>query len=274
VLRARYDWKDAAEQTKFRLNTETSTEFRVEAGAIGRIEDRTYWQADNAFTSRITAEDMQQLIAGLLLECQNLVVGALELAKVATSDIDYVVHTGRTSLMPLIQRNIADLFPGLSSDRFKLDHEDLKVCVAKGAALYGTYRDAPADAPIRLADTGRRLPHAYGVAKNAKLQAGQVFDEIIPIGEECPVFRDLHYKSKSSFRRLSFYQNAGRNLRINGNPDVKYLGQFAVDIGNDDDQGCNVRFMIDANRILSVSVDGQPVKINPQPMDDDERWIG
>ena len=217
---------------------------------------------------------MKTLIDGLLLQCQDLVCGALELAGLAAGEVDYVVHTGRTSHMPLVQRNLAALFPDLPGDRFLLDADGLKVCVARGAALYGAMRYEMADTGIRLEDAGRRLPHAYGVGKKVGLQRSLVFDEIIPIGAECPVARNRPYETANRWLQLRFFQNAGRKTLIEGNPDIKYLGQIQVDTLSDGVPGCQVRLVVDANRILEVYADGQPVKIEAQPMEDDERWVG
>ena len=86
------------------------------------------------------------------------------------SRIDYILHTGRQSLLPLIMETVQEVFPNLAPGRHRRDGEHLKVCVAKGAALYGWMRDklGNPEARVHFLSEGRRLPHSYGVEKFAK----------------------------------------------------------------------------------------------------------
>jgi molecular chaperone DnaK (HSP70) len=186
-----------------------------------------------------------------------------------------VVHTGRTSYMPLIQERIKSLFPTLPRERFILDTDDLKVCVAKGAAFYGAMRAALADTRIRLVDAGRRLPHAYGVLKYDGFRVVPQFDEIIPIGAECPVSMGRRYPSDNKALQIRFYQNSGRNRNITNNPEAKPLGQVTVQTQmKEDTSGCDVRFVVDSNRVLEVYANDCLVPLKPQRLEDDERWLG
>jgi len=274
VLRIRDTWKDAAEQVKIALSATHSSEYYVDGLSIGRIEDKSYRSGSGLFEDRVEFGELKNFIQGLLIQCQDLVQGALEFAKVDAAQVDYVVHTGRTSLMPLIQENITGMFPGLPPDRFVLNPAELKICVAKGAALYGVMRFEQTESRIRLEDAGRRLPHAYGLGRRAGIQRTLQFDQIIPIGAECPVVSEREFPEGPRWQTFRFYQNSGRNNIIDGNPDIHTLGVIQVDTLSDGIPGCTVRCVVDSNRILEVFVDNQPVRIEAKPMEDDERWIG
>lgn len=275
VFRTRYTWKDAAEGVKVGVSSEKEAPFFVDHLSIGFIRGHTYISDREPFEGRLSAEEMEELIGGLLTQCQELVKGALELANIQADNVDYVVHTGRTSHMPLVQERIKSLFPTLSQERFILDTGDLKVCVAKGAALYGAMRAALADTRIRLVDAGRRLPHAYGVLKYDRFRTVPQFDEIIPLGAECPVSRERRYPSDSKALQIRFYQHSGRNKNILNNPEAKPLGQVTVNTRKEGDtSGCDVRFVVDANRILEVYANDCLVPLQPQRLEDDERWLG
>ncbi len=275
VFRARYAWKDAAEGVKIRLSSETESKFFVDHLSIGCIRGRSYISEDEPFESLLKEGDMKDFVGGLLTECRNLVKGAMELAGIQVDRVDYVVHTGRTSYMPLIQETIKSIFPMLQPERFILDPDNLKVCVAKGAAFYGAMRVALTDTRIRLMDAGHRLPHSYGVLRHTGFVLAPQFDEIIPLGTECPASKERHYDTDGPTLQIRFYQNSGKNKSIRNNPEVKPLGQVVMDTRREDGSlGCDVRFVVDANRILEVYANDSLVPLQPQRLEEDERWIG
>lgn len=272
VLRARYEWKDAAEELKIRLSTEDPVRYSINAQSIGHLDGKTYQTVDSTFDDTFGGTELQDRIEGLLLQCRDLVKDALEFSGIAPGDVHFVVHTGRTSRMPLIQNNIASLFPQVPNENFIFHDADLKICVAKGAALYGAMRFEITDTHIRFEKSGHRLPHAYGT--RTLKRGAPYFDEIIPIGAECPVEGEGDYKIDNGRLSLRFCQNSGKNLNMQNNPDIKMLGDVLVDDLNDGSGKCKVRFTVDANRILGVFVNGKQASIKPQPLEDDERWIG
>jgi molecular chaperone DnaK (HSP70) len=275
VFRARYVWKDVAEGVKISLTTENEARFFVDHMSIGRVQGNSYVSDMETFEGRLKMAELEVLVRGLLMECQELVRGAMDLAGVGLEHVDYVVHTGRTSYMPLIQDAIKSVFPALPSKRFVLDSDGLKVCVARGAAFYGAMRAALAKTKIRLVDAGRRLPHAYGVLMYAGFSLSPQFDEIIPIGAECPVSMERHYDTDGPTLQIRFYQNSGKSKHLRNNPEAKPLGQVCVDTRRDGvASGCDVRFVVDANRVLEVYANDSLVPLQPQRLEDDGRWIG
>src|SRR6185436_2382700 len=105
------------------------------------------------------------LLQHVLKRCGELIDSALALAGVEHDDIDYILHTGRQSLLPHVRETVRERFPRLAQGRDILEEEHLKYCVAKGAALYGAMRGVLSEASARIyfLNEGRRLPHSYGV---------------------------------------------------------------------------------------------------------------
>ncbi|HEX7681063.1 MAG TPA: hypothetical protein VF713_23200, partial [Thermoanaerobaculia bacterium] len=71
---------------------------------------------------------------------------------------------------------------------------------------------------------------------------------------------------------LRFYQNAGMSSSIIGNPQVSLVGEVSIDTKADGQPGCDVRFVVGANRTLEVFADGAPVEIQRASLLDEEEW--
>jgi len=123
---------------------------------------------------------------------------------------------------------------------------------------------------------GRRLPHAYGV----QVMRGFVpyFESIIDIGTEYPTVVEREYKEneipRGGILTLKFLKNSGKEDKIKGNPDIRKIGSLTFDTLEDKKPGCDVKFIIDANRKIEVTADGKPVEIEPVRLEDQNRWVG
>jgi len=73
---------------------------------------------------------------------------------------------------------------------------------------------------------------------------------------------------------LKFYQNSGTRKEIVHNPEVSLVGQITVNTLADGKPGCDVRFVIDANRKLEVFADGNEVTLEPARLQGEESWMG
>jgi molecular chaperone DnaK len=277
VLRARADWKKAAENLKIAFDEKEGVEFRINrrGNVIFSINNGKINYIKSEFIQMVKREEVTEWIIEILNKAQTLVPKAFEFIGIGPESIDYVIHTGRSSLMPEIQANIEKLFSHLQKEHIILDKENLKVCVAKGAALYGLMRTGiQKEQQVRLVSEGRRLPHSYGihVMKGFK----PVFEHIIPSGTEYPTEETKHYDEVPGQRYLTlrFLQNSGENNNINGNPDVRTIGSITIDTLADGKPGCDVKYMFDANRKMEVSADGRVVEIEPARLEEEERWIG
>lgn len=278
LLGVRAQWKDLAEETKIRIATGKPAAIDIRPDLAVRLQGERIETATRMTRIDPLGDDVEELLQPVLSRCRELVARLLTLAQIGAGEIDYILHTGRQSLMPQIRRCVRALFPHLTDDRDLLEQEHLKVCVAKGAALYGSMRDrlVDPDARVVLLNDGRRLPHSYGV-ETFRNPVEPELDDVIQRGEQYPVERTKRYPPEmippSGRLHLKFYQNAGTDSRIVGNRDVTLIGQISIDTSTGDD-GCNVTFSVGANRTLSVDANGRPVTIEPARLHEEESWTG
>jgi molecular chaperone DnaK len=280
LLGVRAQWKDLAEEAKIRIASGKGTVIDVRPDLIVRITSGTIETAPKMTRIAAIGAEIEDLLQPVLSRCQELIERLLALANVGAHEIDYILHTGRQSLLPQIRKCVRAMFPELTDDRDLLEQEHLKVCVAKGAALYGSMRDHLVDpeARIVLLSDGRRLPHSYGV-ETFRNPVEPEIDDVIERGEQYPVERTKSYPAEmippSGRLHLKFYQNAGTDPRIIGNRDATLIGQISIDTNGDDGEGgCDVTFAVGANRTLSVAANGRSVVIEPARLHEEESWLG
>jgi molecular chaperone DnaK (HSP70) len=278
LLRARAQWKDLAEQVKIDIARGTPSPVIITPDLILRVTGGVLQHAPVPVSMPPLPETVfQNLLQPVLAKSTELVEASLTLAGIEAKDVDYILHTGRQSLLPHIRRCVRATFPNLGDDRDLLEEAHLKVCVAKGAALYGSMRDrlVARDARILFLSEGRRLPHSYGVETFTNPIEPE-FDEVIKRGESYPVERTKPYPADmvppSGYLNLKFYQNTGVSKRIVGNPHVSLVGQISIDTAGH--EGCDVTFSVGANRTLEVFANGAPVTIEPARLHEEESWMG
>jgi molecular chaperone DnaK len=278
LLRVRAQWKDLAEDVKIRIAQSKQTAIDVRPDLLVRINGGKVEQAPRGIKIQpLGADAINSLLQPVLARCEELIRASLALAEIDARDVDYILHTGRQSLLPQIRTCVRAMFPGLSDGCDLLEEQHLKVCVAKGAALYGSMRDRliKRDARILLLSDGRRLPHSYGVETFTNPVEPE-FDEVIERGAQYPIERTKPYPPDmvppSGNLNLKFYQNTGTSNAIVGNPHVSLIGQISIDTGGQ--SGCEVTFAIGANRTLRVFANGSPVTIEPARLHEAESWTG
>jgi molecular chaperone DnaK (HSP70) len=278
LLRVRAQWKDLAEQAKIRIAEKKQQPIEIHADLLVRIAGGRIEQARRGVKlPPLSTEAAGNLLRPVLARSEELIRASLALAEVDAGEIDFILHTGRQSLLPQIRRSVRAMFPNLGDDRDLLEEQHLKVCVAKGAALYGSMRDRLVDpkARILLLSDGRRLPHSYGVETFTNPVEPE-FDEVIARGARYPVETTKPYPPEmippSGYLNLKFYQNTGTGKAIIGNPHVSLIGQISIDTAGK--PGCDVTFAIGANRTLRVFANGNPVTIEPARLHEEESWMG
>ncbi len=279
LLRIRNAWKDLAEAAKVRLSDFDQVEIDILPDLIVKIVEGKIQASHRSVKVSVFRSLFEDLLQPILDRCTQLIDSALNLAGISHDRVDYILHTGRQSLLPIIRQRVLERFPTLPPNHDLLEPEHLKVCVAKGAALYGWMRDklVRPEARIHLLSEGRRLPHSYGVEKFTNFLQPE-FDEVIPRGSAHPTAASKNYGPEmvppGGMLNLKFYQNTGTSKMIVRNPQVSLIGQIAVDTMADGEPGCDVRFVIDANRKLEVFADGQEVPIQPSRLHGEESWMG
>jgi molecular chaperone DnaK (HSP70) len=277
LLGVRAQWKDVAEQVKKRIAQGKQTPVDVLPDLMIRIAGGAIEKAPRAARIEpLSKETVNDLLRGVLARCEGLVRNVLADAQVAPGEIDYLLHTGRQSLLPQVRRCVRGLFPALTDRHDILEEEHLKICVAKGAALHGYMRDRIGGSGARIVflSGGRRLPHSYGVETFSSPFEPE-FDEIIRRGVEYPTEKEKTYSAAMIPRggrlNLKFYQNAGTSSAIIDNPDVSLIGQLSIDTAGSD---CKVKFVIGVNRTLRIFANGHEAGIEPARLDEEESWTG
>ncbi|PYQ27543.1 MAG: hypothetical protein DMF56_19370 [Acidobacteria bacterium] len=280
LMGVRAQWKDLAEKAKIQISGKSQPAIDVRPDLIVRLAGGAIERAPRgARIPPLASELVSELLQPVLARSEELIKQALALAEVGANDIDYILHTGRQSLLPHVRQRVRALFPNLDDKHDLLEEQHLKICVAKGAALYGSMRDrlvAP-EARIVLLSEGRRLPHSYGVEKFTNMVEPE-FDEVIERGAKYPVERTKLYPADmipvSGYLNLNFYQNTGVSKTIVGNRQVSRIGQISIDTAHDGNSGCQVTFAVGPNRTLHVSANGNPVTIEPARLHEEESWMG
>jgi molecular chaperone DnaK (HSP70) len=278
ILRVRSEWKNAAERLKIALDDLKPKEFSFNNNDIFSIKNGNIEYSKEDFKVTVTVDDVADWIREkIVLKSQIVVRNALSVNKIGVDEIDYIIHTGRSSLMPMLRENVKKVFPKLKDEYDRLDKEYLKVCVAKGAVIYGMLRAGIVkDRHVRLMSGGRRLPHAYGV----QVMRGFIpyFESIIDIGTEYPTVVEREYKEneipRGGILALKFLKNSGKEDKIKDNPDIRRIGSLTFDTLEDKRPGCDVKFIIDANRKIEVTADGKLVEIEPVRLEEQNRWVG
>jgi molecular chaperone DnaK (HSP70) len=278
LLRARAQWKDLAERVKIDIAQARPSPVVIAPDLILRVSGGNVQQAPVSITIQPFPDTVfENLLQPVLEKSAELIEASLALAGIETKNVDYILHTGRQSLLPHIRRRVRAAFPNLGDERDLLEEKHLKVCVAKGAALYGSMRDrlVAREARILFLSEGRKLPHSYGVETFLNPIEPE-FDEVIKRGESYPVERTKPYPPDmvppAGYLNLKFYQNTGVSKRIVGNPHVSLIGQISIDTAGH--AGCDVTFSVGANRTLEVFANSAPVTIEPARLHEEESWMG
>jgi len=188
ILRIRSHWKEEAINCKKALSEVDQFQFYVSRRDIITIKEGQLIESEKDFIFNIEKLLFENWIAGLLMQCEDVINKVIDQANLNKEDITNVIHTGHSSLIYGVQQRVREIFPTL--DNYKniiLFEEHLRICVAQGAALYGAQRKAlqAIGKGVYLIEKARKLPYGYGTHKNSY---GKLFyDPIVPIGESYPL---------------------------------------------------------------------------------------
>lgn len=281
ILRARGWWKEEAERTKIALASAKESKRRIPPDMILQVKDGRVQGARAEHLLALTAERFHPLVDRLIARSVERVREALAEASLEPDRIDYVLHVGRQSLMPRLRERIrTEVLPNLPLAHDLLDPELLKVCVAKGAALYGRLKqmsDRGLPSNLHIVSGGQRLPHSYGIEIPSGL-AGVVYRPLIALGTAypCEVVVSLAELGVPLGRRetVRLYQNAGRSAVMESNTDLRVAARVHFDTREIEDSASPVSFAVDANRRLSISLAGVELPFEAAPLPGEESWLG
>ena len=276
ILRVRGNWKKIAEQAKEDLSTKDNTSINVDLSDIFILDKKNidHLKDFNITISRSTFED---LIGEIIKESEYVIKGAIELANISYDKIDFIIHTGRSSIIPAIKNRVTTIFPHISENQVILHEERLKICVAKGAVMYALPRNKNKN-KVFIVDEGKKLPHSYGIDKpDEDTGTSLVYDEIIKIGTKYPTDNPItkHFNKddiEGNKLRLNFYQNSGKHKSFENNRDINKIGDVSIPISEDKPE-CVLKFEINKNRKLAITANDKEIKIRPPKLDENEEWM-
>ena len=276
VMRARQDWKRAAERLKVQLTYAEHAAEKLSARALGRFEQGRYVEAEGSFELRLDRTRLEDRLAPSLEACGRLVSSTLDIAELEVDAVDFILHAGRQSLMPAVQDLVNQRFPqALAKGRIVLEEDLLKTCVAKGAVLYGKMRHQ-GSAGIRLVQE-RRLPHSYGIDRLNPFGLVEL-EEVIGRGETYPIEKKKVFEVSSLaatglFRRTLFI-NRGSSREVIANSEVSPVGELEFQFDPKEDEELVITFSIDINRRLVVQAKEKVLEIKPARPSSATDWMG
>lgn len=277
ILSARHSWKAAAESLKIRLapGVLDKASETLPGSSICHFDDGRLNHASKELQLTLERSHMEQRLAPPLDQGIELVQQALDVAGVGPSNVDFVLHAGRQSLMKVVQDRVRALFPeAAAADRIILDEKRLlKTCVAQGAALYGRQRDGISGGTQLIREN--KLPIAYGIGHPDDFGQLQL-DEVIALGEEYPLSREkvLDQLPPTGRLNLKLYENSGTSRRIANNPEIQPVGAVGYDFDPVQEQSLSLKLTIDPNRRLAVQIGDKELDIKLPKQSNDSDWMG
>lgn len=279
VLASRQRFMAMAERLKIELSSRPQSSIVIAPELQVAVEAGQVKAEGKALTLEVKKAELDQLAESFLQRAEAVLVEALLLSELEPEHIHYLIHTGRQSQMPAVRDRIRALFPTLPPSHDLLDPSRVKVCVAKGAAHYGRIHQQARSGGngIDILREGRRLPHSYGIERQAGFGQRE-FVALIPRGTSYPAEGSLqlapHELPRSSTLDVVFLRNAGTRRGVKGNRDIRRLGRLKVDLAGLRETGCEVRLAIDANRRLTLAVAGQTLSVEEIPTEGPGSWWG
>ncbi len=296
VLGARDQWKILAEEAKIGLSKPEAERFEVhirgtEVPLQSENSQRRFAIRSFLAPVRIQFERkrLEDLVSDLLDRCENLAQRALAVAKLPASEVDYLLHTGRQSLMPAVRnlltkprRATTDKSGAMLEPLFRgegylelWEPQLLKICVCQGAARMAELQAATGEGGIVLPNSGRVLPVSYGIParkKGTRLEFQEILSQGTPYPTSAEHFVQPSEINKDGTFRLRIYQSTGESKRLDTKLGTLLLADMKINTSRIGETGCKIRFEVDGNRILSVHAANQSVIVKPMALEDEDNW--
>lgn len=236
-----------AEQVKMRLSSETSVHLEEPfvIGANTCLLDLT-----------VTREDFEQLIDDLISSTVEKAKQALAEAGVAVSSLNRLLLVGGSTRIPLVTERLVQHF-GIEPESWL----DPDLSVAMGASVRG----AITNGVVFERSVVDICPHSLGIAAvgDEDVESGPDFLDLtdshpltfIPLirrNSRLPAhFVRTFYKVNDQQRRarIAVYQGESNNTRQN-----TFIGEFTVDLQNQNDSKLDVSFAYDLNGTINIAV--------------------
>jgi molecular chaperone DnaK len=220
--------REAAEQAKIRLSTETETEIAL-----------PFLTPDFSFSYKLTRRKLEELTRDIVMRTRQHCVRALADAKLESKDLDQVVLVGGQTRMPLVRELVGQWFAGRPINTSQNPDE----AVALGAAIQAEILSGGFKNVLLLDVT----PLSLGIET-----FGGLMNVIIPRNTTIPVKAgEMFTTAVDNQRNILIHVLQGERDRAKDNWS---LGKFTIDF-QPAPKGIprvGVQFEIDANGILHV----------------------
>jgi molecular chaperone DnaK len=203
----------------------------------------------------LSQRDLQQVLDPFLSRAVGVIETVCHRAGLGPESIDTILHTGRTSFLPLMRERINRMLPNAEDNSEMIEP---KMCVALGAAFWGAIKDKPGT-NIEFVGSANRLPHDVGYVSVKFVK--RVFVPIFPAQTEFPCETVIEFPNGGDWLELRLAENRGKSKQVDDNPEVSGIGRVRVSVSKLDTQLIAVHFAINENRVLEITVNGEKLQI-------------
>lgn len=257
AYRTRAAFKRQAEAAKIALIEEPKVRVEIEPLLSRRPTALEPFLIDGADRVRLQASiekrEFEEAIKPLVARAVEIVKAVCRRARAEPETVDTVLHVGRTSLIPEVKGSVNEFLRNAD------DRSDIippKLCVAMGAAYWGYLKDQPS-ANIEFTGMSNRLVHDIGYVDARGVQS--VFVSLFEARTEFPCEKTEMIPRNKEWINLRLAENRGADSWVNGN--LEEIGIARIDARRLTGDRIEVRFAINENRVLEVSVNGRAQKI-------------
>lgn len=207
------------------------------------------------FETSFSRSDLEGVLEPFLLRASRVIETLCHRAGRAPSEVNTVLHVGRTSYLPLVSERINALLPG-AEDRSEL--VEPKLCVALGAAFWGHIKDRPS-ADFEFEGVANRTVHDIGYLDLVNIK--EVFRDVFPAQTEFPCEKTIELRRAGDWIDLRLAENRGKEESVADNPEIALIGRVRIDVRGIKAERVPVRFAIDENRVVEITANGQTQRI-------------
>lgn len=231
----------ADKSTLLGTDAEKSTPFVMNGAVVAALE------------TTLTRDELDAILSPFLERAVGVVKTLCERASVPPEQVNTILHTGRTSRLPLVRESIKAILPN-AADRSEL--VDQKVCVAMGAAFWGRIKEVPSSR-FEFIGAANRLIHDIGYMDFDPQSFREVFVPVFSAQAEFPCEKVIEIERVEDVIKLELYENRGSNRFIRGNPEVSYIKTVLIDAPGTAEERVPVHFALDENGRLEIIVNNQ-----------------
>lgn len=244
LLESRWNFKTEAERAKIAFSTTQPSTVSVKLSPILQTDGSPIGK--EPVVIKLTDKEFDSVLNELMGSVHQVVDQALAVAGLAASDITTVLHTGRTSGIPRVRKEVNQRLPR-ATDASR--YISIKTCVALGACLWG-YFQISGDQPIQLKRLDR-MPVSVGYRTTVGLR--REFRPIFARGCSFPGTARVTLPVRGGHKVLELFEQNEHSERRLG------LVQLHCDPAVTE---TTLDFRLDEDRQLHLSHEGRPLTID------------